>query len=114
MDDRPDEMIWSGRPIALRVADVVPRARVKLRGVIVSARAGHWRGVRTFMCELEDSTGSIGLRFMGRSQVPGMGEGTRCRVEGTALPESGGCVLWNPLLDLEGPEISSAQAATSP
>ena len=93
---------WGGRPVARRVADVVPRCRAVITGTVSSVRAARWRGVQTCICALDDGTGTIELRFTGRSRVPGMAEGTRCSAEGTCMAEAGDYVLWNPLLYLEG------------
>jgi hypothetical protein len=97
---------WGGRPVARRLADAAPRHRVVVTGTVCgtgTARSGALGPRGSFWCELDDGTGRIGLLFLGRSDVPGLTHGVRCTVEGTARPERGGLVLWNPLYRLEPP-----------
>ena len=62
---------WGGRPVARKIADVVPRGRVVVTGEL------------------------------GRRSVAGLAVGTRCTVEGTARMEDGRLVVWNPLYRIE-------------
>jgi hypothetical protein len=97
---------WGGRPVARRLADAAPRRRVVVTGTVCdtgTARSGALGSRGSFRCELDDGTGHIALLFFGRSDVPGLGPGARCTVEGTARPDRGGLVLWNPLYRLEPP-----------
>jgi hypothetical protein len=47
--------------------------------------------------ELDDGTGVVILRWVGRERIPGIVEGTSLVVEGTVLDEHGRLVLLNPL-----------------
>jgi hypothetical protein len=88
---------WGGRPVARRLSDVVPRARVVVSGVVYSTDVTKAHGTRSFFCLLDDGTAEVGLLFIGRPNVAGIVVGTRCTVEGTARLEDGMLVLWNPL-----------------
>ncbi len=47
--------------------------------------------------ELDDGTGTIVLRWVGRDRVPGVTVGASLAVEGTVLADRGRRVLLNPL-----------------
>ena len=93
-----------GLPLALSVAAAIPRSRVAVSGVIVSAKL--WSHGRSggadlgFRCVLDDGTGRIDLVFLGRVRVPGLVVGARCHIEGTARMEHGHLTVWNPLYRL--------------
>jgi hypothetical protein len=80
-----------------------PRKRTVLAGRItgVATRVRPW--IR-FEVQLRDCTGSIILRFMGRTEVPGMTLGAQLVVEGTPALERDRVVMLNPLytFDPEG------------
>ena len=66
--------------------------------------AGEIRAVRSYErpylrteVELDDGTGVVLLRFVGRSTVPGLVSGLRMVVEGTPGAERDGLVILNPL-----------------
>lgn len=99
----PEERDNPGLPRATTVVDIVPRSRVALSGVVTAVRPGRWHGVRACLAVLDDGTGRLDLVFTGRERVGGLREGANCRVEGTALPESGGWMVWNPELYVEVP-----------
>ena len=87
---------WGGRPIARRIADCAPRRRVVVTGTIVGTEVAAWRGVRSYICRIDDGSGWLTIVFIGRTQVPGVVTGARCTVEATALSNRGALVLWNP------------------
>ncbi len=87
---------WGGRPIARRIADVAARRRVVVSATVVDAQRCIWRGSGAQAFELDDGTGRLTIVFGGLRSVPGMGIGARCTVEGTALADERGLVLWNP------------------
>jgi len=87
---------WGGRPIARRIADVAARRRVVLSATVVDAQRCIWRGSAARAFELDDGTGRLTIVFGGLRSVPGMVTGARCTVEGTALADERGLVLWNP------------------
>jgi hypothetical protein len=92
---------WGGRPIARRIADCAPRRRVVVTGTIVRTEVAPWRGVRSYICQVEDGTGRLTIVFGGPRPVPGIVEGAQCTVEATALSDGGGLVLWNPFYRFE-------------
>jgi hypothetical protein len=49
---------------------------------------------------LSDGTGTITLRFVGRTEIPGIVPGTLMSVEGTPLPQGDALVVLNPLYTL--------------
>lgn len=82
--------------VARTVAEAAPRQRAVLSG---SVRAVRDRGNPAPCCDavLDDGTGTITLRWVGRRSVPGVGPGRAVRVEGTVLDQHGLLVLLNPL-----------------
>jgi amino acid transporter len=55
-----------------------------------------------FECTVDDDTGALTARFYGRTGIPGMGPGTRVRLEGKVSVRSGGPVMTNPAYELVG------------
>jgi hypothetical protein len=78
------------------ISAVVPRMRVTLEGRATSVQAYVLPWVRVDV-EFSDCTGSIVLRFLGRSVVPGMERGRRLRAEGTPAVVAGSLLMLNPL-----------------
>jgi hypothetical protein len=52
-----------------------------------------------FHVELCDGTGTITLRFLGRTEVAGIVSGSRLRVEGTPWMDEGTLVMLNPFYE---------------
>ncbi len=92
---------WGGRPVARRVADARARERVVVTGKVVDAQRCIWRGSGAQAVGLEDGTGRLTIVFGGVRSVPGMIPGACCTVEGTALADERGIVLWNPFYRFE-------------
>lgn len=92
---------WGGRPVARLIVDAKARRRLVVTGSIVTTKGGMWREVKCHMYQLDDGTGQLTLIFTGLKAVPGMVERARCTVEGTALDDPDGLVLWNPLYRFE-------------
>jgi RecG-like helicase len=92
---------WGGRPVASKIAYAVPRGRVVVVGAVYSTEVLTEHGGVSYLCVLDDGTGELGLRFLGRRSVAGLIVGTRCTVEGTARMEDGRLVVWNPLYRVE-------------
>jgi hypothetical protein len=88
------------------ISRVVPRVRATVRGRIdgVQARSRPWT---RFEVVLADHTGSITLRFMGRSGVPGMEVGRLLLVEGTAAVEYDRLVMLNPIYSFPSDECTN-------
>ncbi|MCW2936201.1 MAG: amino acid/polyamine/organocation transporter, superfamily, partial [Actinomycetia bacterium] len=55
-----------------------------------------------FECTVDDDTGALIARFYGRTGIPGVGPGTRVRLEGKVSLRSGGPVMTNPAYELVG------------
>lgn len=87
---------WGGRPVARSVADVAARRRVVLAARVVAVRRTCWRSMPVLAVDVDDGSGRITAVFNGRDHVPGLAPGHPCRMEGTALPDGSGFVLWNP------------------
>jgi hypothetical protein len=105
---------WGGRPIAHRVTDAGPRQRAHLLGVLAHVRAcpparddGH-RGSTDLgahsavwlEADLDDGTGVIALRWIGRWVIPGVGPGAILEAEGTVLVDHHRLVMLNPLYEI--------------
>jgi hypothetical protein len=84
------------------ISAVVPRRRTVVVGR-VTAVATYVRPWVRFQAVIDDGTGSITLRFVGRRKVPGMVPGVAVRIEGTPMLERNGLVILNPLYQYLGP-----------
>jgi hypothetical protein len=79
------------------IALLVPRRRATLVGVI-RAVVSYERPYPRTEAELDDGTGIVTLRFVGRPLVPGLAVGRRLIAEGTPGPGcGGGLLILNPL-----------------
>jgi hypothetical protein len=78
------------------IAALVPRHRSRVAGKVESVTSYQRPWVRTDAV-LVDGTGSLILRFMGRSGVPGMVAGSRVVAEGTPGLVRGELLMRNPL-----------------
>ena len=96
-----DATFWQGLPVARRVIDARPRARVVATGTIVATEVTSRGSSPVFCCTLHDGSGELDVLFLGRSSVPGFRVGTRCSVEGLALTEDNRLAVWNPLYRFE-------------
>jgi len=98
-----DAKFWAGLPVARRVIDARPRARVVITGTVVETQVVNRGNSAGYRCTLEDGSGELDILFLGRSSVPGFSMGTRCSVEGVALSENDRMTVWNPLYRFEAP-----------
>jgi len=87
---------------ATAISAVVPRSRTTVTGKVVSVTTLLRPWVR-FHAVIDDGTGSLTLRFLGRRTVPGMAPGAEVWVEGTPMVERGGLIMLNPLYRYLGP-----------
>jgi hypothetical protein len=78
------------------VASLVPRRRATVAGEIRSVRSFQRPYPRTDV-RLDDGTGAITARFMGRISVRGLLPGLRMIATGTPGPEHGALAMLNPL-----------------
>ena len=83
------------------IAALVPRRRAVVAGEIESVLSTERPWVRTDAI-LDDGTGTLVLRFMGRASVPGIAAGRRLVVEGTPALEGGVLLMRNPLYSFAG------------
>jgi hypothetical protein len=75
---------------------LVPRKRSTLRGRITKVGLHLWPAI-SYKVELNDGTGRVFLRFVGRRSLPGFEPGRWLSVEGTPAEISGQLVILNPL-----------------
>jgi hypothetical protein len=78
------------------IAALVPRRRAVVVGEVESVLSTERPWVRTDAV-LDDGTGKLVLRFMGRTSVPGIAVGRRLTAEGTPALEDGVLLMRNPL-----------------
>lgn len=81
---------------ATAIACLVPRQRATLRGPIMAVSIHQWPA-RSCKVELNDGTGSVILRFIGRTALPGFVPGRWVSAEGTPAASVGPLVILNPL-----------------
>lgn len=83
------------------ISAVVPRRPTTLEGQVTAMEAfvRPWVRLQVDLC---DGTGTITLRFMGRTEIPGIVLGTRVNVEGTPSVEGDTLIMLNPLYTLLG------------
>jgi amino acid transporter len=85
------------------IGDLVPggpKATVEGRVLAVEIRPVEQNCV--FECTVDDDTGSLTAMFYGRTGIPGVGPGSRVRLEGKVSVRSGGRVMANPAYELIG------------
>jgi hypothetical protein len=92
---------------ATAISAAVPRRRATLEGRITAVRASTRPWVR-FDVELSDGTGSVTLRFVGRTEVPGMRPGRRLSVEGTPAEDHATLIMLNPLYEFRPEAVETA------
>jgi two-component system sensor histidine kinase KdpD len=100
-----------GRPVARRIDDARPRARIVATGTVRAAHAVTCGSGPAYRCTLDDGSGQLDLLFLGRTSIAGLTVGARCTVEGTARIEGDRMVVWNPLYRLDAP-IPLIEAST--
>ena len=93
-----------GWPVARRISDARPQARVAVSGIITATQTVTIGTSPAYRCALTDGTGEIYLLFLGRTEVSGLRGGRRCGVAGTAGTSGGRLVVWNPRYWLQPPD----------
>ena len=83
------------------IATAVPRHRTTLLGTVLSVVTAESPWVHTDAV-LGDDTGTLLLRFVGRSSVPGLVTGRKLVVDGTPGVLGGGLVMLNPVYSFDG------------
>jgi hypothetical protein len=113
-----DSTEWGGRPVARRVADAGPRQCAVLTGAILAvtprhAVRGSGAGCALDAC-LDDGTGEITLRWLGRGAIAGVVAGARMKVQGTVQSSTGaGLVVLNPMYRFVGDDPSAGAGAVA-
>ena len=80
------------------IGDLEPRRRATVSGMVLSVVARRSPWVHTDV-ELSDGSGAVVLRFVGRTEVPGVSVGRRIVAEGTPGVHDGVLVIPNPLYE---------------
>jgi hypothetical protein len=96
--DLPGDCCTHDRRVVRSVREAVPRRTLVTVGTITATRTyvtAH--GGRDHVCEVDDGTGRVWLRFVGRRAVAGLVPGACVAVEGTVRVEGTRLVVWNPL-----------------
>jgi len=91
---------WGGRPVVRVCAEAAPRHRARLAGRVLSGRALPLGAGWAYEVVLDDGTGQIRLRFLGRRQVDGVTTGAMLEVEGTVIDLHGHLALINPWFEV--------------
>lgn len=110
----PGTTVWGGRPVARRCAEAGPRQRAVLRGTVGDLRVRRMAGGVALEGTLEDGTGRIVLRWLGRHGIAGLADGTAVLVEGTVGEHRGRLVLLDPLVALGGQAVDTAAGREGP
>ncbi len=92
------------------IAAVVPRRRAVVAGEVESVDFTERPWVRTDAV-LHDGTGTLVLRFMGRTTVPGITPGRRLVAEGTPAVHDGVLLMCNPLYSFVKGECASGTSS---
>ncbi len=82
------------------VADVVPRNRAVVSGVLRSVVLRPAGQVQAVEAELYDGSGSLSLIWLGRRQIAGIEPGRRILVEGLVAEVRGDRRIFNPRYEL--------------
>ena len=82
------------------IAEVAPRSRARVTGVLRSVTVRPRAGVQAFEAELYDGSGALRLLFLGRRVVPGVEAGRHVVAEGLVAELDGDRVIFNPRYEL--------------
>jgi hypothetical protein len=82
------------------VADLAPRRRAEVSGVLRSVRLRPATEVPALEAELYDGSGSLRVVFLGRRAVAGIEPGRRLRLEGLVCYQGGRPTVYNPRYEL--------------
>jgi hypothetical protein len=88
------------------ISKLVPRQRAELKGRIEAVTSHQWPAV-SYKVELNDGTGAVTLRFLGRRGLPGFEPGRWLSVEGTPAEIHGRLVILNPLYSFLPDDVQS-------
>jgi hypothetical protein len=85
-----------------RVCDLRVRDRAQVAGFISSLVLRPAQGPRAVEADLTDGTGTVSVLWLGQDRIPGIGPGTRLRVEGTVARRGHHLVIHDPRYEILG------------
>jgi RecG-like helicase len=89
-------------PGTTRLAEARRRERVKIAGQIRRLTVFPMDDDESLEALVNDGTGEVVVRFMGRRAIRGLGLGTKVVVEGVIGEQHGAAVMINPRLEFTG------------
>jgi len=98
----PEADEWGGRPVARTIGGAGPRQRIAVTANVVSMTL-RGQPCRVLDARVDDGTGRLILRWLGRAAVAGVSCDARLRIEGTVLSSRGELVVLNPLYEVRPP-----------
>lgn len=96
-DEASDEDRTRSRRGTIPIREVSERERVTLFGSLLAMTFPPAGGEQVLIARLYDGTGSIELRWPGRSSIPGLSVGEHIEVEGTVGMQGDHRAIINPL-----------------
>lgn len=91
---------WAdGIPGTTRIADAMPRTKVRLAGMVRRITVRPVEGFEALEIVLSDGTGLVTARWLGRRKIPGLALGSRLMVEGVLGEEQGAKRIVNPTFE---------------
>ncbi len=97
-------------PGAVAIGTVRYRQKVKVAGRVKSVRIQPWAGVQSLECLLDDSTGSLPLVFVGRSEVPGIAPGAKLVAKARVCEHHGRLSMLNPDYEFLAPIAAAGES----
>lgn len=82
------------------VAETGDRRRARVRGRVQAVTVPEADRVTSLDVELADRTGSLHLRFLGRTSIPGIEPGVVLRAEGLVSTQGTRRVMYNPVYEI--------------
>lgn len=82
------------------IGGLVPRSRARIAGRIVSLTYQPTGETPALVARVSDGSGTIGLVFLGRTDLPGIEAGRRLVASGTVGTENGLPIIMNPTYEL--------------
>lgn len=82
------------------IGGLTPRSRARIAGRVVSITYQPKGAPPAFVARVSDGTGTIGLVFLGRVEVPGIVAGRHLVATGTVGNSSGLPIMYNPSYEL--------------
>ncbi len=95
-----EQETWGGRPVVRACHEARARHRARLTGRVLDCRVLPLGGGWALEATLDDGTGQVLLRFLGRQQVEGVLPGVMLEVDGTLVDLHGRLGLLNPRFEV--------------